>query len=304
MADEYYDNILKIYNETSLTCGPKSANPLICSGEVLNTDYNRPSKRLMQEWSDESSVVSEEGECNHNLINENGMITCSECGMEMKKSILNDKEWRYFNNSDSGRSGDPSRVCIRKMDDKNIYKDVEGFGFSDKIILKANNIYTHVTNSKIFRGNSRKSIVFACIFHAFKMEGIPQSHDKLIEIFKITRKSGLKGIKHVNLNSSKEIRLNMTHITPDHLLKTILENFKASTDQHQEVVDLYNTVKNRSSKLNRSRPQSIAAGVAFYWITHKKIGISIKEFANIVNLSEITISKMIKELTIVLANIR
>ena len=242
-------------------------------------------------------------ECsNHVLVNENGLIMCNECGVEIRKSISNDKEWRYFNNGDSGRSSDPSRVCVRKIDDKNIYKDVEGLGFSDKITIKANTIYTQVTNSKIFRGNSRKSIVFACIFHAYKMEGNPQSHDKLIEIFKITRKSGLKGIKHVNLNSTKETRINMTHITPEHLLKNILDKFKATDDQHNEVLELYGNVKNRSSKLNRSRQQSIASGVSYYWIIQKKIGITIKEFASIVNLSEITISKMVKEISLVLSN--
>ena len=103
------------------------------------------------------------------------------------------------------------------------------------------------------------------------MEGNPQSHDKLIEIFKITRKSGLKGIKHVNLNSTKETRINMTHITPEHLLKNILDKFKATDAQHNEVLELYSNVKNRSSKLNRSRPQSIASGVSYYWIIQKRI---------------------------------
>jgi transcription initiation factor TFIIIB Brf1 subunit/transcription initiation factor TFIIB len=242
--------------------------------------------------------------CNHILITENEMLTCSECGMEMKKGILNDKEWRYFGNGDFSRSSDPSRVCVRSMEDKNIFKDVEGLGFSDKITFQANNIYTHVTNSKIFRGNSRKSIVFACIFNAYKLDGDPQSHDRLIEIFKITRKNGLKGIKHVNLNSSKDTRINMTHITPEHLLKNILVKFKATELQQEEVVCLYKTIKNRSSKLNRSRPQSIASGIAYYWITKKKIAISIKDFAVIVNLSEITISKMVKEINNVLSAIQ
>ena len=42
-------------------------------------------------------------------------------------------------------------------------------GFSDKIISKANKLYDEVTSGNIYRGNSRKAIVFACIFHAYKL---------------------------------------------------------------------------------------------------------------------------------------
>ena len=42
---------------------------------------------------------------------------------------------------------------------------MSNMGFSDRIIEKANRIYDDVANGKIYRGNSRKAIIFACIFH-------------------------------------------------------------------------------------------------------------------------------------------
>ena len=54
----------------------------------------------------------------------------------------------------------------------------------------------------IYRGNCRRAIIFACVFHSYKSIGQPQTHEKLIKLFKLTRKSGLKGLKHVTLNSN------------------------------------------------------------------------------------------------------
>ena len=63
------------------------------------------------------------------------------------------------------------------------YKDVENMGFSDKVVSLANDLYSQVTKEKIYRGNSRKAIVFACIFHAYKIMGKPQSCENLQSVF-------------------------------------------------------------------------------------------------------------------------
>ena len=64
---------------------------------------------------------------------------------------------------------------------------------------------------------------------------------------------------------------------------------------------IYEKVKNRSSKLNRSRPQSMISGIIFYWIQSKNMDITCKEFAKKVDLSELTITKMMKEVEFVLS---
>jgi transcription initiation factor TFIIIB Brf1 subunit/transcription initiation factor TFIIB len=144
-------------------------------------------------------------ECIHkNISNENSIVLCIDCGKELEKSIFQDKEWRYYGQSDNKRSSDPNRVHIRKIDDRSIYKDVENMGFSEKIISIANQLYIQVTKGQIFRGNSRKAIVFACVFHSFKLQGKPQTHENLIKIFGLSRKTSLKGLKHVNLNVPKD----------------------------------------------------------------------------------------------------
>ena len=239
--------------------------------------------------------------CEHtNISEDNGFISCSDCGIEMNKNIYQDKEWRYYGQSDNKRTSDPNRVHIRKMEDRNIFKDVENMGFSDKIVYHANQIYLQVTDGHIFRGGSRKSLIFSCIFYSFKINKIPQTHEKLLATFEISRKSALKGLKYVNLKTPKDSKIHTTYITPINLVDEIMDKFSATPQQKAEVYELYGKIKNKSSTINRSRPQSISSGLVFAWICMKNLDISIKEFASKTQLSELTILKIAREIAKIL----
>jgi transcription initiation factor TFIIIB Brf1 subunit/transcription initiation factor TFIIB len=249
----------------------------------------------------EDELCEHNEDCEHaNISEDNGFISCTDCGIEMNKNIYQDKEWRYYGQSDNKRTSDPNRVHIRKMEDRNIFKDVENMGFSDKIVYHANQIYLQVTDGQIFRGGSRKSLIFSCIFYSFKINKIPQTHEKLLATFEISRKSALKGLKYVNLKTPKDSKIHTTYITPINLVDEIMDKFSATPQQKAEVYELYGKIKNKSSTINRSRPQSISAGIVFAWICMKNLDISIKEFAGKTQLSELTILKIAREIAKIL----
>ena len=107
---------------------------------------------LKEEDSDSSDLESEE--CTHpDVSNDNGIVSCTECGLELQKIISYEKDWRYYGSDDTRKNSDPNRCHIRKIEDKSIFKDVETFGFSEKVVNMANDIYTEVTKCKIYRGN-------------------------------------------------------------------------------------------------------------------------------------------------------
>jgi len=241
--------------------------------------------------------------CPHcDIVEENGIVLCTDCGEEIQRNITHEKEWRYYGPSDSKRFSDPNRVQMRKSEERNINKDVENMGFSDTIISKADELYTQCTKGQIYRGNSRKAIVFACIYHAYKMSSNHQTPENLIKMFGLTRKTGLKGMKIVNVNTPKDSIIHTTFITPEHIICDIMDKFKATDEQKDEVVKLYMSVKNRSSKLNRARPQSVAASLIYYWICEKKMDITLKEFAKNTDLSDLTINKNAKEVARILTD--
>lgn len=262
------------------------------------TEYNKYKQDKKVEEIVEKIV---EEDCLHNnTTNEKGIDICTDCGEEISKKITHTKEWRYYGQSDNRHSADPNRVQVRKIEDRTIFRDVDNMGFSDKIISEANELYSEVTKGQIFRGNSRKAIVFACIFHSYKSSGKPQSHDKLIHVFNLNRKIGLKGLKHVNLHAPKKSSVRTTYITPINLIEEIMDKFSATVEQKEDVKKLYELIKNKSSKLNRSRPQSVSSGLIYYWICNQKKDISLKQFTKKVELSELTVNKIAKEIAEVL----
>jgi transcription initiation factor TFIIIB Brf1 subunit/transcription initiation factor TFIIB len=231
---------------------------------------------------------------------EGGVVTCNVCGQEISKSIHHEKEWRYYGPSDVKRGSDPNRVQMRKEAERSIFKDVESMGFSDKVVYSANTIYSQVTQGQIYRGASRRAIIFACIFHAYKLSGKPKPHEELIRIFGLNKKTSLRGLKLVNICAPKDSLIHTTYITPATLINDIMDKFNATDNQKQEVTTLYDRTKNKSSRLNRARPQSVASGITYYWICSKGVDITLKRFAEKVDLSELTISKIAKEISKVL----
>lgn len=239
--------------------------------------------------------------CKHSdTVEENDITICLECGEQIRKTIMHEKEWRFYGQSDGKRSSDPNRVQMRKSDERNINKDVENMGFSETIVAKANEIYTQVTKGQIFRGDSRKAVIFACIYHSFKMADKCQTPKNLMETFGLNKKSSLKGLKIVSVYAPKDSPIHTSSITAIHHINDLMDKFYASKEQKKEVIDLYVKTKNRSSKLNRARPQSVSAALIFYWICLKKIDISLKKFATKADLSELTISKNAKEVANIL----
>lgn len=257
-----------------------------CEEEKLNND-DKNEKKNNEKF---------ENKCSHkNIIEEGYKILCEDCGMELNKNFNFDREWRYYGNDDSKRNSDPNRCQMRKCEDKNIYKDVEGMDFSDKIVAVANDLYKIVTKKNIFRGDNRKAIVFACIFNAYKILGKPQSCESLQGVFKLDRKNILNGLKHVSLHAPKEINIQCKYITPVEIIEELMEKFNADKSQKAEVIDIYQKVKNKSPVLNRSKPQSIASGLIYYYINVKNKDIDIKSFSKKVNLSESTVFKISQE---------
>ncbi len=231
--------------------------------------------------------------CAHKRVTrEEGSTFCRDCGVELKDLVEKGGTMKT--------RLDPNRCQVRKQEEKGIYKDVERMGFTENIVRSANKIFTDTTKGQIYRGNSRKAIIFACIFHAFKIAGNPQSCDSLIDIFNLERKVGLRGLKIVGLQAPKNSLIRNSHITACDLIREIMKKFEARPDQIAEVEDLYRRTENRSSVLNRCRPQSVAAGLTYYYIRREQKEIPIKDFISRVNLSELTVLKIAKEIANVL----
>lgn len=248
---------------------------------------------------DENACITNTTEkevCQHtDLISENGIITCQDCCEEIRRVISYDKEWRYCG-SDGKKTQDPNRTQPRKDNEKSIRKDVENMGFSEKVVAVADELYTHVTNGQILRDDNRKAVILGCLFRAYDILGIHQPIEPLVSQLGIPMKKALKGLKVVSINVPKNAKGKTSTITPAHVICDIMNKFSATQKQKDELVLLYDKIKNKSTKLNRARTHSVVASLIYYWICQKKIKITLKEYSKKVELTEQTISKLTAEI--------
>lgn len=235
-------------------------------------------------------------DCTHSNIDSNNKC-CLDCGIQLDTNFIFNHEIR---NSNNRKFNNPSRCHVRKNEEKNIFKDVHSLNIPDIIIREANRLYQHVVGKRIYRGNTRKCIIFACIFYAYKESGNPQSCDTLTTLFNLQRKDGLKGLKIVNLNSDNNTITKSTYITPENIITEIMKKFSASQTDIDNVIQLHSRIHKKSELLNRARPQSVASGLIRYYILKHNKNISIENFTSIVGISELTINRIVKEINKVL----
>lgn len=234
-------------------------------------------------------------ECPHNnVINESGSLLCIDCGLELNQYVTYEKDWKYNSVNDINQLNDPDDFILRKKD-KSIYTDLQYVDISQHIKEKANDLYIEICKDNIKRRINKKCIILGCVFNAYKICDEPRNYQELMEIFKLTKKQALKGIKYVHENSPKNSPIRSIHITPEQMIVQYLNKFNLTDNKKKEIANLYNTrIKNKSKTLNRSRPMSVAAGIIWYWIKKNKIPMNIKEFKEKVGLSELTINKIAK----------
>lgn len=238
-------------------------------------------------------------DCQHeDVIYENNMLICSECGQEVKKTISFGKD---FKSSSPGKNN--TRCIQRKFEQRSIFNDLHQYQFPQNIIDTANQIFISVTKGGTFRGQYRLSLIFACIYNSYKQHRMTISIDKLKEKFNniITNKSISRGLRDVGIRLKDNGKLSTFHITPCDLVEEILMQFEANSNQISDVKQIYKKIENKSSILNRSRPQSVAAGIVYWYMCKNSKNITIEDFSKRVKLSTLTIMKLYTEISKLLA---
>jgi transcription initiation factor TFIIIB Brf1 subunit/transcription initiation factor TFIIB len=245
--------------------------------------------------SNNKDKSKDKNKCIHSsIINENGIDICVDCGENLNSETF-DTEWRYY--GDNSKSYDPTRCQYRKVQDKGIKKELEKMAFSREIIDKADYYYQKVTQGDIKRSLYRQGIMFACVYYSYKFYKKKITTVELDEIFKIGRRKMSKGLTYFKVRIPKDeiVDEEEDYVTAEDFIPKILEKWNVKESHVKHVVEIFKTLKDKSSLLNTSNPQSVASGIVYYYL--KKLGIDITpgKFGKIVELSEITINRITNE---------
>ncbi len=247
---------------------------------------------------------SDSEDCSHTQTsNIDGSTVCMICGLKVDEALL-DNETRYYGAADTRFTKDPSRHNQRKSEERSLYADLEPLGFPQEIIERANAYYKEIIKDKIYRAGNRLSIVFACTYHAYSDMQEPRVPMELAAKFNIDKKgisNGLKTFSHMFRN-----RPNKKYIDAMDLVPKLLSELNIEKNKHKACKDdiqtIYDFVQSKSRTFNSSNPQSIAAGLVYYYLKLNDVPITRSEFSKVVHLTDITFTKIATDTHKVLGN--
>lgn len=226
-----------------------------------------------------------------------GMTICTGCGVKIDEDLV-DNENRYYGSMDTRYGSDPSRYNQRKSEERNLYADMDQLGFPQDIIERANTYYKKIIDNKIYRAGNRMSIVFACTYHAYMDIQEPRLPSELAAIFNIDKKgisNGLKTFSHIFRKRPEKKYIDAMDIIPKILMALQLDNSTIAIYK-RDLNLIYQWLKTKSKSYNSGNPQTIAAGLVYYYLKLLNTNITRSDFAKVVKLSDITFIKISQDI--------
>jgi len=240
------------------------------------------------------SSEDDSDDCAHqNISNIDGSSICTICGLKMDEALL-DNETRYYGSADTRYTKDPSRHNQRKVEERNLYNDLEPLGFPQEVIECANEYYKIIIKNKIYRAKNRLSIVFVCTYRAYEDMQEPRSPSDLAKIFKLDKKgvsNGFKTFSKIFRKRPQKRYVDALDLIPKLLCDLNIDKSKQGVCM-DDIRTIYRFVKIKSQSFNSSNPQSIAAGLVYYYLKLNNVDITRSEFAKVVQLTDITFTKI------------
>ena len=233
-------------------------------------------------------------ECaHHHTMRANGQTHCRDCG----EAILSfcKEETHFFDDANAVLATD------RKAP-KTIRKELDALPLPDEIKDRADRIYAYKVGDNTYRSNVRQEVKFSCIFDAYKEAGIVCDPNEIAQLLGIKRKGMSRGIMRCSsLYTGKANLEEQTPLTALDLIPRMLSRCGVQAeDCHLEDMErIYTHVKDRSELLNRSKPQSIAAALIFYYMSNMVLDrkITKNEIAKNCGISVMTLTKLWVDIT-------
>lgn len=197
--------------------------------------------------------VAQTVECVHtDTITERGVIVCTQCGQEVEHRLTTNAEFKQVR-------------CAPRRERSGIYQDIESMGLSNLTIDIANDLFMRISsNQRIFRGRSRRAVIFASVYYASWKSDTPYTPDELMKVMNISRRQALNGLKRFVFAIPESLKYLLTIVhTDDLVLDNILDKLQPSPDHEQYIRRVYSAIKSDTNMFSRSRPKTIISSILF-----------------------------------------
>jgi transcription initiation factor TFIIIB Brf1 subunit/transcription initiation factor TFIIB len=234
--------------------------------------------------------------CYHkNTIITEDTITCSDCGRVIADdNVCYDKDWKF----QSGVSKAPNSRCSKKQEIKNIDADVLKLIIPPELKSRANDLFSLTTKGAIFRGVKRKALIYICIVEASKELSRDVNVYYLKDFFCLNenRHAISSAFKEYSIATNDISKMEPKYITPVELIPNILRAIGANDQQISDVLKIHALIDGKREQLRTSRPQSVAAGVVYYYCEKAEKQVDIEKIAEIAKISVLTIRRNAAEI--------
>ena len=150
----------------------------------------------------------------------------------------------------------------------------------------------------LIRGVNRNSLIAACIYHGAEMQGFPRTQKEVAEICNLDVKNVTKGCRKFRDILEDDDILHI--LEPSDLLQYI-KRYSIILNLDQKYIDICQNIANNIKKLDIAsdhQPPSIAAGCLMLVSNIYKLNLSIKNISSKFKISEVTIKKTLKKISI------
>ena len=255
----------------------------------------------------EETLESVDEECSHEDILEvdNGLFTCRKCSVEMEIWSFA-PEWRFYGSADNRVNKDPSRCHYSKGSGKGLESTFSDCSVQIPVAIKRvtekkyNKIVERLRSEKeknTVRGRRKKSIVAACLLHTYKEFGEVRTATHIRGFFDLKQKAMSRGLLEYSKTFPKD---RTTTTNPENLIRWQMMLSGIHISHYRKILTIARYLKGTSRSLKRSNPQSVSAAILYFYLClnleyKKRLGLTKNKFAARVNLSDITITKLVRE---------
>ena len=289
---------------------PQKPAPVDTSAALIDDNFTVFDEEMLEFFGDAQTIqnirarIIEDAplgeECPHTqCFDADGINICKECGCEVEKLDFQ-PEWRWYGATDNRVSKDPSR-CHRSKDSvrggiEKVFTDAKLGHLSLAIRKKTELKYKKIVGCETVRGKGRKSIVAACLLFTFRDEGDVRTSDEIRVMFGLTKQEMSDGLTKYHAAFPED---RVQHIKPSDLIRRIMHLTKIDFSHYKFVLRMAKCLDKVDYTLNHSSPQSVASAIVYLYLcltpeVKETLGFTKTKFAREVQLSDITISKLVK----------
>ena len=177
----------------------------------------------------------------------------------------------------------------------NIYDIIDKLKVPNYIKNLINDRYFQLVGKKTLRKDNRRGLIAVISYNICVKNNQLKMYHEIVNDLGIKETAIPKGKKLYNKytkNDRKLVRLDISKLV--YKMLDMYGDIDLSVDRNS-IIEIYHNLKEKSEKISRAKPQSIAATLLFYLIK-KHVEIDKKSFCKKVKVSTITIDKFLPEI--------